>query len=159
MGPSSTSRSARLQKLLADRKITLDLDDAARNWLADKGYDPAYGARPLKRVIQKNVQDPLAEEILAGRIKDGETVEIGCHRRRADLQRQGAGRQAGRSESREAALTGHGMEGRIYLRPLPFWLDGAAPFGRRWRGTPVEASEISNRRNCQLATVPLPPIS
>ena len=49
---------------------------AARDWLADKGYDPAYGARPLKRVIQKEVQDPLAEMILAGKIKDGETVNV-----------------------------------------------------------------------------------
>ena len=66
---SSTSRSARLQKLLADRKLTLELDDTARTWLANKGYDPTYGARPLKRVIQKPVQDPLAEQILAGKIK------------------------------------------------------------------------------------------
>jgi ATP-dependent Clp protease ATP-binding subunit ClpB len=66
----------RLAKLLEDRKITLELDDAARAWLAEKGYDPAYGARPLKRVIQKNVQDPLAELILAGSVKDGETVPI-----------------------------------------------------------------------------------
>ena len=49
-----------------DRKITLDLDDEARDWLAEKGYDPAYGARPLKRVIQKYVQDPLAEQLLQG---------------------------------------------------------------------------------------------
>jgi ATP-dependent Clp protease ATP-binding subunit ClpB len=67
---------ARLQKLLGDRKITLDLDDKARTWLANRGYDPAYGARPLKRVIQRHVQDPLAEQILAGRIKDGETVKV-----------------------------------------------------------------------------------
>ncbi len=67
----------RLQNLLVDRKITLELDGAARTWLANRGYEPAYGARPLKRVIQKHVQDPLAEEILAGRIKDGETVRIG----------------------------------------------------------------------------------
>jgi len=66
----------RLQKLLADRKITIDLNDQARSWLANRGYDPAYGARPLKRVIQRHVQDPLAEQILAGRIKDGETVKI-----------------------------------------------------------------------------------
>ena len=65
-----------LDKLLADRNIVLDLDGAAKQWLADKGYDPAYGARPLKRVIQKNVQDPLAELILEGKIKDGETVRI-----------------------------------------------------------------------------------
>ena len=66
----------RLQKLLADRKLTLELDDAARTWLANKGYDPAYGARPLKRVIQKAVQDPLAEQILAGKIKDGQKVQV-----------------------------------------------------------------------------------
>jgi ATP-dependent Clp protease ATP-binding subunit ClpB len=65
-----------LLKLLADRKITLDLDETARTWLANKGYDPTYGARPLKRVIQKQVQDPLAEQILAGRIKDGQKVKI-----------------------------------------------------------------------------------
>lgn len=67
---------ARLQKLLVDRKITLELSKEAREWLADKGYDPAYGARPLKRVIQKSVQDPLAEAILAGEIVDGEDVPI-----------------------------------------------------------------------------------
>ncbi len=67
---------ARLQKLLSDRKIKLELDDAAREWLASRGYDPAYGARPLKRVIQKNVQDPLAEQILAGQVRDGQTVHI-----------------------------------------------------------------------------------
>jgi ATP-dependent Clp protease ATP-binding subunit ClpB len=66
----------RLQKLLDDRKITLKLEPSGRDWLADKGWDPAYGARPLKRVIQKSVQDPLAEMILAGKIKDGETVTI-----------------------------------------------------------------------------------
>jgi ATP-dependent Clp protease ATP-binding subunit ClpB len=66
----------RLQKLLDDRKITLVLDPSARDWLADKGWDPAYGARPLKRAIQKSVQDPLAEMILAGKIKDGETVTV-----------------------------------------------------------------------------------
>jgi ATP-dependent Clp protease ATP-binding subunit ClpB len=67
---------SRLVKLLEDRKITLELEPAAREWLADKGWDPAYGARPLKRVIQKSVQDPLAEMILSGRIKDGEKVVI-----------------------------------------------------------------------------------
>jgi ATP-dependent Clp protease ATP-binding subunit ClpB len=66
----------RLAKLLVDRKITVALDDAARTWLANRGYDPAYGARPLKRVIQKNVQDPLAEAILSGRIKDGDAVQV-----------------------------------------------------------------------------------
>jgi ATP-dependent Clp protease ATP-binding subunit ClpB len=66
----------RLQQLLDERKIVLKLDAKAREWLADKGYDPAYGARPLKRVIQKSVQDPLSELILSGRVKDGETVSI-----------------------------------------------------------------------------------
>lgn len=66
----------RLRDLLADRKISIELDDAARTWLANRGYDPAYGARPLKRVIQKQVQDPLAEQILAGGVKDGDTVRI-----------------------------------------------------------------------------------
>jgi ATP-dependent Clp protease ATP-binding subunit ClpB len=67
---------ARLAKLLEDRKVTLDLDDSARAWLADKGYDPVYGARPLKRVIQREVQDPLADKILAGEIPDGARVRI-----------------------------------------------------------------------------------
>ncbi len=67
-----------LGRLLEDRKITLDLSPAARSWLADKGYDPAYGARPLKRVIQKAVQDPLAERILGGTILDGSEVTIGA---------------------------------------------------------------------------------
>ena len=70
----------RLQKLLEDRKITVALDAKAREWLAEKGYDPAYGARPLKRTIQKSVQDPLAELILSGRIKDGEKVKISAGR-------------------------------------------------------------------------------
>ncbi len=67
---------ARLGKLLADRKIEITLDDTARTWLANQGYDPAYGARPLKRVIQRNVQDPLAEAILAGTVRDGEPVHL-----------------------------------------------------------------------------------
>ncbi|MEL7462862.1 MAG: ATP-dependent chaperone ClpB [Pseudomonadota bacterium] len=65
-----------LEKRLADRKIGLSLDDKAKAWLGDKGYDPVYGARPLKRVIQKAVQDPLAEMLLGGEIKDGSTVEV-----------------------------------------------------------------------------------
>ena len=70
----------RLRKLLADRKIEVTLDAKARDWLADKGWDPAYGARPLKRVIQRYVQDPLAEMILAGSIKDGETVSLSANK-------------------------------------------------------------------------------
>ena len=67
---------ARLQKLLSDRKITLKLDAAAKRWLADQGYDPVYGARPLKRVIQRELQNALAGLILEGRIVDGETVTV-----------------------------------------------------------------------------------
>ena len=66
----------RLRSLLADRKINLELDDQARTWLSNQGYEPAYGARPLKRVIQRNVQDALADKILAGDVKDGDTVRL-----------------------------------------------------------------------------------
>jgi ATP-dependent Clp protease ATP-binding subunit ClpB len=69
----------RLRKLLAERKITIALDKQAREWLADKGYDPAYGARPLKRVIQRHLQVPLAEKILAGEIADGDTVQVSAN--------------------------------------------------------------------------------
>jgi ATP-dependent Clp protease ATP-binding subunit ClpB len=68
----------RLAKLLEDRKIVLELDAKGRQWLADKGYDPSYGARPLKRVIQKAVQDPLAQMLLAGELADGATIKIGA---------------------------------------------------------------------------------
>ncbi|MGH6864075.1 MAG: AAA family ATPase, partial [Methylocella sp.] len=78
MGAIVDIQFARLAKLLEDRKIALELTPEARAWLADKGYDPAYGARPLKRVIQKNVQDSLAELILAGEIRDGEKVVVGA---------------------------------------------------------------------------------
>jgi ATP-dependent Clp protease ATP-binding subunit ClpB len=76
MGRIVEIQLGRLQKLLEERKITLEVDPRARDWLAERGYDPAYGARPLKRVIQKSLQDPLAELILAGRIKDGEAVNV-----------------------------------------------------------------------------------
>ena len=76
MGAIVDIQMKRLDALLADRKIVLDLKDEARTWLAEKGYDPAYGARPLKRVIQKNVQDSLAELILSGAVKDGDHVPI-----------------------------------------------------------------------------------
>lgn len=67
---------ARLQKRLMGRKITLAFDDAAKTWLADEGYDPVFGARPLKRVIQRALQDPLAELLLSGDVKDGDTVAV-----------------------------------------------------------------------------------
>ncbi|HZN32123.1 MAG TPA: AAA family ATPase, partial [Xanthobacteraceae bacterium] len=76
MGKIVDIQMTRLGKLLEDRKITIVLEPSARDWLAEKGWDPAYGARPLKRVIQKSVQDPLAEMILAGTVKDGDRVVI-----------------------------------------------------------------------------------
>ncbi|WP_428426008.1 ATP-dependent chaperone ClpB [Pararhizobium sp.] len=75
MGAIVDIQLTRLRHLLADRKITLELDDEARAFLADRGYDPAYGARPLKRAVQKYVQDPLAEQILQGNFPDGSTIK------------------------------------------------------------------------------------
>ena len=71
----------RLTKLLSDRKITLTLDAQAKTWLAQAGYDPAYGARPLKRVIQRNLQDPLASLILEGKVKDGDQVTVSANKK------------------------------------------------------------------------------
>jgi ATP-dependent Clp protease ATP-binding subunit ClpB len=76
MGGIVDIQVARVQKLLADRKVTLDLTDAARAWLGRVGYDPVYGARPLKRAVQKYLQDPLADLILKGEVKDGATVRV-----------------------------------------------------------------------------------
>jgi ATP-dependent Clp protease ATP-binding subunit ClpB len=74
MGAIVDIQMGRLQKLLEERKVEVELAPEARAWLAEKGYDPAFGARPLKRVIQKQVQDPLAERLLSGAIKDGDKV-------------------------------------------------------------------------------------
>ncbi|MGZ3247308.1 MAG: ATP-dependent chaperone ClpB [Croceibacterium sp.] len=76
MAPIVDLQVARVQKLLKDRKIELDLTDAARRWLGRVGYDPVYGARPLKRAVQRYLQDPLAEKLLAGEVPDGSTVKI-----------------------------------------------------------------------------------
>jgi ATP-dependent Clp protease ATP-binding subunit ClpB len=76
MGPIVDIQVQRLKKLLEDRKITLELTDAARAWLGRVGYDPVYGARPLKRAVQKYLQDPLADLILAGEVHDGSTVKV-----------------------------------------------------------------------------------
>ncbi|MBB3764572.1 ATP-dependent chaperone ClpB [Sphingomicrobium lutaoense] len=76
MTPIVEIQVKRLQKLLDDKHITLDLSEGALNWLGRVGYDPVYGARPLKRAVQKYLQDPLADEILAGRIGDGMTVKV-----------------------------------------------------------------------------------
>ena len=78
MGSIVDIQLLRLKKLLSERKIDVTLTDAARDLLGAKGYDPAYGARPLKRVIQKSIQDPLAQEILSGHVKDGDAVEVGA---------------------------------------------------------------------------------
>ncbi len=76
MGAIVDIQLKRLQKLLDERKITLNLDDKARGWLADRSYDPTYGARPLKRIIQRALQDPLSELILSGAVRDGDTVKV-----------------------------------------------------------------------------------
>ena len=76
MGPIVDIQVGRLQQLLDDRKIHLELSDAARAWLGRVGYDPVYGARPLKRAVQKYLQDPLADAILAGKVRDGQTVKV-----------------------------------------------------------------------------------
>ena len=67
---------SRFEKLLADRRLTLSIDDAALAWIADRGYDPVYGARPLKRVIQKDLVDPIARKLLAGDIEDGSVIGV-----------------------------------------------------------------------------------
>ena len=76
MAPIVDIQVSRVGKLLADRKVTLELTDAARNWLGRVGYDPVYGARPLKRAVQRYLQDPLADMILRGEVKDGATVHV-----------------------------------------------------------------------------------
>ncbi|WP_298195921.1 ATP-dependent chaperone ClpB [Novosphingobium sp.] len=76
MAPIVDLQVARVQKLLKDRKIVLDLTEGARKWLGRVGYDPVYGARPLKRAVQRYLQDPLAERLLAGEIPDGSSVKI-----------------------------------------------------------------------------------
>ncbi|KRA84331.1 ATP-dependent chaperone ClpB [Altererythrobacter sp. Root672] len=76
MAPIVDIQVERVQRLLKDRKITLELTDAARRWLGRVGYDPVYGARPLKRAVQRYLQDPLAEMLLAGEVPDGTTVKV-----------------------------------------------------------------------------------
>jgi ATP-dependent Clp protease ATP-binding subunit ClpB len=76
MGPIVDIQVGRVQKLLSDRKIRLELTDGARAWLGRVGYDPVYGARPLKRAVQKYLQDPLADAILRGEIPEGTVVKV-----------------------------------------------------------------------------------
>jgi ATP-dependent Clp protease ATP-binding subunit ClpB len=76
MGPIVDIQIKRVQALLKDRKIRLELSDGARDWLGRVGYDPVYGARPLKRAVQRYLQDPLADAILRGEVRDGDTLRI-----------------------------------------------------------------------------------
>src|SRR5262249_14469119 len=89
---------------------TIKLDASARDWLADRGWDPAYGARPLKRVIQKAVQDPLAEMILAGTIKDGEKVTVSGDKRGLTFN----GKLAQAAEARLSVMAGLVIVSRVY---------------------------------------------
>ncbi|MDE3175487.1 MAG: AAA family ATPase [Pseudomonadota bacterium] len=100
MGAIVDIQFKRLAKLLEDRKIELALDPKGRQWLADKGYDPAYGARPLKRVIQKWVQDPLAQSLLAGEVQDGQTIKVSAGHGRLTIDGKPVG-----AEPQEAGAT------------------------------------------------------
>ena len=107
----------RLNRLLEDRKMTLSLDAKARQWLADKGYDPAYGARPLKRVIQKWVQDPLAQMLLAGELPDGSTVKLGASHGRLTINGKEVGGEADAIFAAEVALGRAVSQGLTDARP------------------------------------------
>lgn len=85
MGAIVDIQMSRLQGWLKDRNISIEVTDAARTWLGEQGYDPSYGARPLKRVIQKNVQDELARMVLAGNLHDGQTVTVNSNKGRIEL--------------------------------------------------------------------------
>jgi ATP-dependent Clp protease ATP-binding subunit ClpB len=94
MGSIVEIQLGRLRKLLEDRKITLTLDDSARNWLSEAGYDPVYGARPLKRVIQRNLQDRLAGMLLEGTIRDGSALRVTAGRDGLDVHLAGLAQAA-----------------------------------------------------------------
>jgi ATP-dependent Clp protease ATP-binding subunit ClpB len=105
MGSIVDIQFKRLGKLLEDRKIALALDAKGRAWLADKGYDPNYGARPLKRVIQKWVQDPLAERLLAGQVLDGAQVKISVSQGRLTIDGKPVGQDAAEAQPPKATPT------------------------------------------------------
>ena len=116
---------ARLSKLLADRKITIDLDAKAREWLAQAGYDPVYGARPLKRVIQRRLQDPLAQMLLAGEILDGAHVKVSAskngspHRRpefRCRRRPDGLRTRTEQGDTLKCVVSSPAMRGRWHAR-------------------------------------------
>ena len=113
MGEIVDIQLKRLNRLLEDRKIGLSLDAKARQWLADKGYDPTYGARPLKRVIQKWVQDPLAQMLLAGELSDGSTVKLSAAHGRLTINGKEIGEEAADLRAGEVALRGAVPEGLI----------------------------------------------
>jgi ATP-dependent Clp protease ATP-binding subunit ClpB len=102
MGAIVDIQFRRLARLLEDRKIEINLDAKGRAWLVDKGYDPTYGARPLKRVIQKWVQDPLAERLLAGDIRDGETVKVSASQGRLTIDGKPVGAEPGEAEVKKS---------------------------------------------------------
>ena len=102
MGEIVDIQLKRLNRLLEDRKIGLSLDAKARQWLADKGYDPTYGARPLKRVIQKWVQDPLAQMLLAGELSDGSTIKLSAAHGRLTINGKEVGEEAADSSRRQS---------------------------------------------------------
>ena len=104
MGEIVDIQLRRLNRLLEDRKITLTLDAKARQWLAEKGYDPTYGARPLKRVIQKWVQDPLAQMLLAGEIRDGGHVKLSVSRGRLTINGKEVGGESDEFSAAEVAI-------------------------------------------------------
>ena len=104
MGEIVDIQLRRLNRLLEDRKITLTLDAKARQWLAEKGYDPTYGARPLKRVIQKWVQDPLAQMLLAGEIRDGGHVKLSVSRGRLTINGKEVGGESDEFSAAEVAV-------------------------------------------------------
>ena len=76
MGSIVKIQLERVEKLLADRRMSIALDNGAMHWLGERGYDPVYGARPLKRVIQKELMDPIARKLLAGEMADGSVIEV-----------------------------------------------------------------------------------
>ena len=104
MGEIVDIQLRRLNRLLEDRKITLTLDAKARQWLAEKGYDPTYGARPLKRVIQKWVQDPLAQMLLAGEIRDGGHIKLSVSHGRLTINGKEVGGESDEFSAAEVAL-------------------------------------------------------
>jgi ATP-dependent Clp protease ATP-binding subunit ClpB len=103
MGPIVDIQIGRVQKLLADRKIRLELTEGARAWLGRVGYDPVYGARPLKRAVQKYLQDPLAEAILQGEVPDGSTVRVDEGDGKLQLQVDGTARTPEPAEELDSA--------------------------------------------------------